>query len=66
MEGLPNFPLEFKRIGNYLAKAPNASSQELEVARVAFDKIVGTIYYGSEPACSRPCGGGGHVVVKNL
>jgi hypothetical protein len=64
MKGLPNFPLEFKRIGNYLAKAPNASQQELKVARDAYDKIVGTIYFGSEPACDRPCGGG-HAIVKN-
>lgn len=41
---LPNFPLLFERIGNYLAKAPNASQEELEAAREALHTIVDTIY----------------------
>jgi hypothetical protein len=48
MKGLPNFPLEFNRIGNYLAHAPNASKHDLKVAKAAFKKIVETIYGAKE------------------
>lgn len=47
MSGLPNFPLLFKQIGNYLAKAPNASQEELDAARTAYNTITGTVYYMS-------------------
>ena len=49
MKGLPNFILDFERIRNYLAKAPNASQQELDAAKEAFNTIVLTIYAGSAP-----------------
>jgi len=53
MEGLPNFPLEFQRIGNYLQKAPKASTQELKAAREAYSKIVEAIYGGTiTPKCA--------------
>jgi len=49
MNGLPNFPLLFKQIGNYLAKAPNASQQELDAAIEAYHTIYITIYHPPQP-----------------
>jgi len=45
-----NFPLLFKRIGNYLDKAPNATPKELQAAREAF-KTLHRITYGGLSNC---------------
>jgi hypothetical protein len=60
MQSSVNFLLLFDQIGHYLAKAPNASQQELETAKVAFDTIYNAFYPKSCAICPD------HVVRKNF
>jgi hypothetical protein len=50
MKGSENFPILFKRIGNYLDKAPNATPKELKAAKDAF-KTLHRITYGGLANC---------------
>jgi len=55
---MPDFPLLFERIGDFLrgAKVPKSQKKKLEDARRAFDTIAKTLY--SRQAKAYPCTGG--------